>query len=185
MTWILPVDADLWGPWQVLVNLYIAPGLMLWPGIALGVINAALIILGNSLCNALEDRPQVRRRRGSSRKKNDAVTPASAEPLPTAGGDAPVDGFDEVPAGSVLAMRRLRVGYPGAEGMKDVVNGVSMGVRRGEVVELGDAGEVTQNPKNDYTRRLLMASPIADPARQRQRREERLALAGQAPARSS
>ncbi|MDJ0312554.1 ATP-binding cassette domain-containing protein [Arthrobacter sp. H35-D1] len=51
---------------------------------------------------------------------------------------------------------------------------------RGEVKEFGDAADVTENPKNDYTRRLLMASPIADPARQRQRREERHALAAQA-----
>ena len=48
---------------------------------------------------------------------------------------------------------------------------------RGEVMEMGDAAEVTENPKNDYTRRLLMASPIADPVRQRQRRQERLAMA--------
>ncbi|MFC8304056.1 ATP-binding cassette domain-containing protein [Specibacter sp. NPDC057265] len=47
----------------------------------------------------------------------------------------------------------------------------------GEVVEFGDAGQVTDDPSHPYTRRLLMSSPIADPVRQRHRREERRALA--------
>ncbi|WP_427017385.1 ATP-binding cassette domain-containing protein [Pseudarthrobacter sp. P1] len=45
----------------------------------------------------------------------------------------------------------------------------------GEVLEFGDAAAVTENPQSPYTRRLLMASPVADPIRQRQRRQERLA----------
>ncbi|AIY03217.1 oligopeptide ABC transporter ATPase [Arthrobacter sp. PAMC 25486] len=51
---------------------------------------------------------------------------------------------------------------------------------RGEVVEFGEADQVTSEPRHDYTRRLLMASPIADPVRQRHRREERRALAAAA-----
>ncbi|MET4002773.1 peptide/nickel transport system permease protein [Arthrobacter sp. UYCu511] len=141
------VTVPSWGTMlnEALVNLYIAPGLMLWPGIALGVVNAALIIFGNSLRDALEDRPRVRRRSTSSAKqsakKNDAVTPAAPEPAAFAGGQSPVPGFDEVPDGSVLAVRGLRVGYPSADGIKDVVNGVSLGVRRGEILGLvGESG---------------------------------------------
>lgn len=48
---------------------------------------------------------------------------------------------------------------------------------RGEVVEFGEAGQVTEEPRHPYTQKLLMASPIADPARQRERRNERHALA--------
>ena len=37
----------------------------------------------------------------------------------------------------------------------------------GRIVELGDAGDVYDNPAHPYTRNLLDAVPIADPARQR------------------
>ena len=51
---------------------------------------------------------------------------------------------------------------------------------RGEVVEFGDARQVTEEPRHSYTQKLLMASPIADPARQRERRTERQSLAAAA-----
>lgn len=44
-------------------------------------------------------------------------------------------------------------------------------IYRGEIVEHGDAAEVTENPQNEYTRKLLLAAPVVDPARQRERRE--------------
>ena len=47
---------------------------------------------------------------------------------------------------------------------------------RGEIVETGDCDQVTARPDHPYTRRLLGAAPVADPDRQRQRREEREAL---------
>ncbi|WP_218712926.1 ATP-binding cassette domain-containing protein [Arthrobacter sp. BF1] len=47
---------------------------------------------------------------------------------------------------------------------------------RGEIVECGDAAQVTKNPEHPYTRRLLMASPVPNPAEQKKRREERKAL---------
>ncbi len=47
---------------------------------------------------------------------------------------------------------------------------------RGEIVEHGDGGEVTARPSHPYTRRLLLASPVPDPARQEQRRTQRRAL---------
>jgi ABC-type glutathione transport system ATPase component len=43
---------------------------------------------------------------------------------------------------------------------------------RGSVVESGDVVRVTETPAEDYTRQLLMASPVPDPARQRVRRTE-------------
>ncbi|MGO4533534.1 ATP-binding cassette domain-containing protein [Leifsonia sp. 2MCAF36] len=44
---------------------------------------------------------------------------------------------------------------------------------RGDLVETGDAPTVTSTPSHSYTRRLLLAAPVANPALQRQRREER------------
>ena len=46
----------------------------------------------------------------------------------------------------------------------------------GLLVEEGDRDAILQNPQNDYTRRLISAVPVPDPAEQRIRREARLAL---------
>jgi ABC-type glutathione transport system ATPase component len=48
---------------------------------------------------------------------------------------------------------------------------------RGELVETGDAATVTSTPEHPYTQRLLLAAPVPDPARQRERRTERQRLA--------
>jgi peptide/nickel transport system ATP-binding protein len=47
---------------------------------------------------------------------------------------------------------------------------------RGEIVETGDGEQVTRRPQHPYSQRLLMASPIADPARQAERRAAWLKL---------
>ncbi len=47
---------------------------------------------------------------------------------------------------------------------------------RGKIVELGQAHQVATAPRHDYTRRLQMAAPVADPLKQRERREQRMAL---------
>jgi peptide/nickel transport system ATP-binding protein len=44
-------------------------------------------------------------------------------------------------------------------------------IYRGEIVEHGDTATVTEEPRNDYTRKLLLAAPVVDPVRQRARRE--------------
>ncbi len=51
----------------------------------------------------------------------------------------------------------------------------------GEIVENGDGNQVTAKPTHPYTQRLLLASPVPDPARQEKRRTERreLLAAGQ------
>jgi peptide/nickel transport system ATP-binding protein len=63
----------------------------------------------------------------------------------------------------------------------DVVRHVSHRVAvlyRGELVEQGEAEQVTRAPRHAYTQRLLLASPVPDPDRQAARRDERLNLAG-------
>ena len=46
----------------------------------------------------------------------------------------------------------------------------------GEIVETGDGEQITRDPKHPYSRRLLTASPIADPAKQAERRAAWLRL---------
>ena len=40
----------------------------------------------------------------------------------------------------------------------------------GEIVEQGSADQVTSRPRDPYTKRLLLASPVADPEAQAARR---------------
>lgn len=46
----------------------------------------------------------------------------------------------------------------------------------GELVEVGDGEQVTRSPRHPYSERLRLASPVADPAAQRERRTQWLAL---------
>ena len=49
-------------------------------------------------------------------------------------------------------------------------------IRGGEIVEFGDCDQVTARPAHPYTRRLLLAAPVADPVRQAERRAAFAAL---------
>jgi len=49
-------------------------------------------------------------------------------------------------------------------------------MRGGEIVEFGDCDQVTAHPQHDYTKRLLLAAPVADPVRQADRRAALRAL---------
>ncbi|MFC4000371.1 ABC transporter ATP-binding protein [Prauserella oleivorans] len=44
-------------------------------------------------------------------------------------------------------------------------------MQKGKLVEVGTRDQVLHSPQHDYTKRLLSAAPVADPARQRERRE--------------
>ncbi|WP_052951787.1 ATP-binding cassette domain-containing protein [Devosia soli] len=46
----------------------------------------------------------------------------------------------------------------------------------GEVVEIGEAEQVTMDPHHDYTKRLIASVPVPDPRVEMQRREERRRL---------
>jgi len=49
-------------------------------------------------------------------------------------------------------------------------------MHRGHIVETGAANEVYERPKEDYTKALLAAVPVPDPARMRERKSERRRL---------
>jgi peptide/nickel transport system ATP-binding protein len=51
-------------------------------------------------------------------------------------------------------------------------------MQSGRIIEEGTAARVLRSPRNPYTRRLLAAAPVADPVRQRLRREAWRQLAG-------
>ncbi|KQQ08488.1 ATP-binding cassette domain-containing protein [Rathayibacter sp. Leaf296] len=48
-------------------------------------------------------------------------------------------------------------------------------LRRGEIVEVGSAADVCENPQHPYTQRLVAAAPVPDPVLQSKRRAARLA----------
>jgi len=50
-------------------------------------------------------------------------------------------------------------------------------IYRGKIVEQGSAAEVTEHPRDLYTRKLFMSAPLPDVRRQRERREQLEALA--------
>lgn len=50
----------------------------------------------------------------------------------------------------------------------------------GKLVEVGPTEQIVHHPQHDYTRRLVAAVPVPDPAEQRRRREARDALIAQA-----
>ena len=104
------------------------PALMLWPGLALGLTSAALVLLGAALRDVLEDRgtdPVVRRRDRAARL---AVAPAV------------LDGKPE--RSPLLSIRSLAVSYALPDGsQREVVHDVDLDVRPGEVVGLvGESG---------------------------------------------
>ena len=55
-------------------------------------------------------------------------------------------------------------------------------MRRGKIVEVGDADEVYARPQHPYTKALLAAVPVADPRRMREERERRRAIRAAADA---
>ena len=61
--------------------------------------------------------------------------------------------------------------------VKELADEVAV-LRRGVLVETGPSARVLTAPEHPYTRRLLAAAPVADPAEQQARREQWLALTG-------
>jgi peptide/nickel transport system ATP-binding protein len=48
-------------------------------------------------------------------------------------------------------------------------------MQNGRLVEVGTRDQILKNPREEYTKRLIGAVPVPDPAEQRLRREARLA----------
>ncbi|WP_436791653.1 ATP-binding cassette domain-containing protein [Yinghuangia sp. YIM S10712] len=99
--------------------------------------------------------------------------------------DEPVSALDLSTQARVLDLfldiqRRTGVAYLFITHDLAVVRHVSHRVSvlyRGDNVETGPADTVTSTPEHPYTRKLLLASPVADPTEQERRRTERRRLA--------
>ncbi|MFC9178904.1 MULTISPECIES: dipeptide/oligopeptide/nickel ABC transporter permease/ATP-binding protein [Streptomyces] len=109
-------------------NIQRAPLLMLWPGLALGITNGALVLLAGALRDALEERggPPAGGR-----------SPRRARPAPAF--EAPAESGPRSP---LLSVRGLTVVYDRPDGPpKQVVHGVDLDVAPGEIVGLvGESG---------------------------------------------
>jgi len=98
--------------------------------------------------------------------------------------DEPVSALDLSTQARVLELfkeiqARTGVAYLFVSHDLDVVRHLSHRVAvmyRGEIVEWGDAAQVTLHPEHPYTQRLFLAAPVADPVKQEQRRAERRRL---------
>lgn len=94
--------------------------------------------------------------------------------------DEPVSALDLTTQGHVMDLlieiqEDTGVAYLFVSHDLDVVRYISHRVtvmRQGTLVETGHARQITEQPTHPYTRRLLMSSPIPDPAQQRIRREQ-------------
>lgn len=127
--------------------VYTAPQLMFWPALVLGAMTGSLIVLGNSLRDALDPRAQAvkraqqptRRARFRARSEAGGVARAPVLPPPATGsvGETRVDAEEPL-----LAVSGLAVAYPGApRADRTVVRDVTLSIAAGEVVGLvGESG---------------------------------------------
>nr|WP_307128764.1 dipeptide/oligopeptide/nickel ABC transporter permease/ATP-binding protein [Streptomyces sp. B1I3] len=123
-------SAATWGAMlnEAFQNIQRAPLLMLWPGLALGLTNGALVLLAGALRDGLEDRGGPAGPPRPSRRRRTGAVPATAH--------SPGD-----PA-ALLSVRGLTVAYARPDGSdKQVVHGVDLDVQAGEIVGLvGESG---------------------------------------------
>ncbi|MFI6463512.1 dipeptide/oligopeptide/nickel ABC transporter permease/ATP-binding protein [Streptomyces sp. NPDC050528] len=113
-------------------NIYTKPELMLWPGVALAVTVASFGLLGNALRDALDGSATAGRRSSRGATARRPVADKKAPPVTPEAGES-----DD----ALLVLDGLTVSYPTAQGEKTVVDGVSLTVRRGEVLGLvGESG---------------------------------------------
>ncbi|MEV8273306.1 dipeptide/oligopeptide/nickel ABC transporter permease/ATP-binding protein [Microbacterium sp. NPDC077184] len=129
-------DIPTWGAMlsDAFSRMYQAPLMLLWPSLAIAVTSIALVLFGNALRDELE-----RAAAKPKKRKRSAVAAAPAGPANA----APVVHPDSDETGAVLLEASdLVVGYDQPDGtVKQVVNGVSLTVRKGEVHGLiGESG---------------------------------------------
>jgi ABC-type dipeptide/oligopeptide/nickel transport system ATPase component/ABC-type dipeptide/oligopeptide/nickel transport system permease subunit len=126
-------------------NIYRAPIVMLWPSLAIGVTCAVLVLLGNGLRDALEDRDggaPKRSRRAKPRHVTAGTHAAAARPS-----DDPMDNAPTAIASigpsqdTILSIKDLSVAYGSEENPSVVVEDVTIHVDKGEVLGLvGESG---------------------------------------------
>ena len=119
-------SATSWGQMlnDAFLNIYVAPTMLIWPGVMIGITVGSLALFGTALRDAVQGTQAV-----AKRGRTDGVEhlPAAIEVVEPALRDAPR-------RGTLLDVRGLRVGYPQADGSTTVVvDGVDLHIDRGEV----------------------------------------------------
>lgn len=111
-------------------NIYIAPTGVLWPALVVAITVLAFVLLGNALRDALD--PSSKRVTLSRQALRALRSAASPPPTRSEANDPSV----------ALRIRGLRVAYPtNRDEHREVVRGVDLDVRRGEIVGLvGESG---------------------------------------------
>lgn len=124
-------SAATWGAMlnEAFQNIQRAPLLILWPGLALGLTNCALVLMAGAVRDALEE--QTPRPRSARRSRPAPETVAQQESARSA-----------TPRAALLSVRGLAVAYAQPDGTdKEVVHGVDLDVHPGEIVGLvGESG---------------------------------------------
>ncbi|TDC53852.1 dipeptide/oligopeptide/nickel ABC transporter permease/ATP-binding protein [Actinomadura sp. KC345] len=149
-------DTPTWGAMlnEAFTNMERAPSMIVWPGLALGLTSASLVLLVGALRDALEDRGTSPSRR--PRRSTTVTVPPGTEETGTGETGTGETGTGETGTGetstdetgtdaagtALLSVRGLSVSYAMPDGTaKEVVHGVDLDVREGEIVGLvGESG---------------------------------------------
>ncbi|MEU4449297.1 dipeptide/oligopeptide/nickel ABC transporter permease/ATP-binding protein [Actinosynnema sp. NPDC023926] len=121
-------DLPTWGAMlnEAFQNVQRSPLFMVWPGLALGITSAALVLLASALRDVLEDGDAKPSKPRAARRAR-VVASATRD--------------DAGPRAALLSVRDLAVSYGAGTSAVDVVRGVDLDVSEGEVVGLvGQSG---------------------------------------------
>jgi ABC-type dipeptide/oligopeptide/nickel transport system ATPase component/ABC-type dipeptide/oligopeptide/nickel transport system permease subunit len=134
-----PAQASWGGMLQAaFANLYNNPRAVIWPAVLISLTILALVLLGNALRDELQvsGAPRALTARQHERLERSLRTEAATTEALDGGTTNPED------HDLLLSIRGLRIAYPGQdEKVVEVVHGVDLDVRRGEIVGLvGESG---------------------------------------------
>jgi ABC-type dipeptide/oligopeptide/nickel transport system ATPase component/ABC-type dipeptide/oligopeptide/nickel transport system permease subunit len=168
-------------------NIYTNPASLIWPASLISLTILSFVLLGNALRDTLQ-----------ASNRSAALKPARRKAMSRAAQDERVAGVNDLtPAQDIiLAVRGLRIGYPtSATDVHEVVHGVDLDVRRGEIHGLvGESGsgksQIAFSTLGLLPREAVILGGsvffegrdlLADPARMRKVRGSKIAYIPQEP----
>lgn len=168
-------------------NIYTNPASLIWPASLISLTILSFVLVGNALRDTLQ-----------ASNRSAALKPARRKALSRAAQDERVAGVNDLtPAQDIiLSIRGLRIGYPtSATDVREVVHGVDLDVRRGEIHGLvGESGsgksQIAFSTLGLLPREAVILGGsvffegrdlLADPARMRNVRGRKIAYIPQEP----